>query len=115
VDFCKRAVENGFSIQYVPEVTARHLGGHSVADLPRSRRSTYWCVSLLRYVAKHFRSVEYRATCVAVVLSSVPRMFAEMLREQSLAPILEHWKIACFAGLCLVSTRRRGVGKVPNS
>src|SRR6202162_465001 len=31
VDFCKRASSLGFKIQYVPQVIARHRGGHSIA------------------------------------------------------------------------------------
>ncbi len=116
VDFCRRAVTAGYSIQYTPSVVARHSGAHSVGQIKTGCRALYWCVSLLRYVAKHFRSVEYRATCAAVVLSSVPRMFAGMIRERSLAPIHVYCKVVQFAGLCLMSSRsvssnRRGVGK----
>ncbi len=33
VDFCKRARDLGLKIQYVPQVTAFHQGGHSIAGL----------------------------------------------------------------------------------
>ena len=46
VDFCRRAVEAGFQIQYVPSVVARHEGGHSVGQIPAGRRASYWCVNL---------------------------------------------------------------------
>ncbi len=115
VDFCRRAVDAGYSIYYVPAVAARHTGAHSIRQVPTGCRALYWCVSLLRYVAKHFRQVGYRATCAAVVLSAVPRMFADIFRERSLAPVLVTCKIVRFSGLCLVSSRRRGVGKVANS
>ncbi len=33
VDFCKRALDLGVKIRYVPEVTADHQGGHSVSQM----------------------------------------------------------------------------------
>jgi len=115
VDFCRRAAEAGYSIEYVPSVFASHAGAHSIHQIPEGCRAGYWCVSLLRYAAKHFRSLGYRGVCAAVVLSSIPRMVAGMIRERSLAPIPVYCKIAWFGSLCLVSTRRRGVGRVPTS
>jgi N-acetylglucosaminyl-diphospho-decaprenol L-rhamnosyltransferase len=106
VDFCRRAVDAGYSIQYQPASVAKHSGAHSIQSIPPGCRALYWCASLLRYVAKHFGSVGYRATCAAVVLSSVPRMFAGMIRERSLTPILVFCKIVRFAGLCLVSPKK---------
>ena len=32
VDFCRRAAEAGYRIEYVPQVRAEHLGGHSVKE-----------------------------------------------------------------------------------
>lgn len=112
VDFCRRAVDAGYRIEYVPSVVARHAGGHSVAQVPAGCRARYWCVSLLRYAAKHFRTVGYRGVCAAVVLSSVPRMVAGMIRDRSLTPITDYSKIVQIAFVCLVSPRRHGVGKV---
>ena len=109
VDFCKRAADAGYRAQYVPSVQARHAGAHSIRQLSSGCRAWYWCVSLLRYAAKHFRSLGYRGLCAAVVLSSVPRMVSRMIWERSLAPIVEYFKIAWFAGLCLVSSRRRAL------
>lgn len=112
VDYCRRAVNAGYRIAYKPGVVACHQGGHSMGQVPPGCRALYWCVSLLTYVAKHFRSAGYRATCAAVVFSSIPRMVAGMIREQSLAPLLVYSRIVRIAGLCLVSSRGRGVGKV---
>jgi N-acetylglucosaminyl-diphospho-decaprenol L-rhamnosyltransferase len=106
VDYCKRALDAGFKIEYVPSVQAAHEGGHSVGRIESSRRAIYWCVSLLRYAAKHFHSVGYRAVCLAVVLSAVPRMVARMIHDRSLQSVATYRKIVLFAGLCLVSPGR---------
>ena len=117
VDFCRRATLGknggaGYQIQYVPDVVATHLGGHSIAKVPGGCRAVYWCASLIRYASKHFREPGYRAVCAAVVFSSLPRMVAGMIQERSIAPITAYSKIVRFAGLCLVLSRRRGVEKI---
>jgi len=112
VDFCRRAVDGGYGIQYVPGAKASHLGGHSIARVPGGCRAVYWCASLIRYASKHFREPGYRAVCAAVVFSSLPRMVAGMILERSLAPITAYSKIVRFAGLCLVLPRGRGVQKI---
>jgi N-acetylglucosaminyl-diphospho-decaprenol L-rhamnosyltransferase len=112
VDFCRRAVDAGFRIQYIPDAAANHVGGHSVTQVPASTRAGYWCASLIKYASKHFREPGYRAVCAAVVLSSVPRMVAGMILERSKAPISTYSKIVRFAGLRLVSSRRPGVKKI---
>ena len=106
VDFCRRAVSAGFRIEYVPSVVAEHSGGHSVRLLAQGCRALLWCDSLLKYAAKHFRFMAYRAVCLAVVLTSVPRMVAGMIRERSFAPIAVYIKIVGLAGRKLLSPRR---------
>jgi N-acetylglucosaminyl-diphospho-decaprenol L-rhamnosyltransferase len=108
VDFCKRAVEAGFQIQYVPSVAAEHLGGHSVLRTPPGCRTVLWCDSLLRYGSKHFRSFSYRAICLAVVLSSVPRAVAGMIQERSLTPGRSCITVVRSAGQRFLSPRRTG-------
>lgn len=103
VDFCRRAVDAGYEIAYVPSVAARHKGGHSVSRISARRRASYWCVSLLTYAAKHFRPWPFRGICAAVVLSSVPRMVAGMISERTLSSVVTYCNIMRFAGLCLVS------------
>jgi len=103
VDFCRRAVDAGYQIAYIPSVVARHQGGHSLSRISAERRATYWCVSLLTYAAKHFRPRAFRGVCAAVVLSSVPRMVAEMISERTLSSVVTYCNIMRFAGLCLVS------------
>ena len=88
VDFCHRAAEVGYRIEYVPQVRAEHLGGHSVRKMPASSKEVYWYDSLLRYGAKHFRPWPYRGVCLAAVLSTVPRMIAGIFREQNLNPVV---------------------------
>jgi N-acetylglucosaminyl-diphospho-decaprenol L-rhamnosyltransferase len=106
VDYCKRALDSKYAIQYVPSVQAAHAGGHSVSRIAPACRAIRWCVSLTRYAAKHFHSAGYRAVCLAVMLSSFPRMVARMIQDRSLQSVTTYRKIVLFAGLCLVSPRR---------
>jgi N-acetylglucosaminyl-diphospho-decaprenol L-rhamnosyltransferase len=106
VDYCKRASILNYRIEYVPSVQAAHLGGHSVNGITPACRAIHWCVSLTRYAAKHFHSAGYRAVCLAVVLSSFPRMVARMIQDRSLQSVATYRKIVLFAGLCLVSPGR---------
>jgi GT2 family glycosyltransferase len=103
VDFCRRAANAGYRIEYVPSVTARHAGGHSVSQLPRRYRAMYWCDSLLKYAVKHFRPLAYRGVCAAVIVSAVPRMILGMMQERSLAPVAMYFKILKLASRRLVS------------
>jgi N-acetylglucosaminyl-diphospho-decaprenol L-rhamnosyltransferase len=113
VDFCRRARSAGFSAEYVPQVAASHAGAHSISQLEPGSREWYWCDSLLRYAAKHFPGFGYRGVCAVMLLSSVPRMFAGLIRQRSLSPVVVHSRIALFAGLRLLS--RRGMSEVPAS
>jgi GT2 family glycosyltransferase len=106
VDFCRRAADTGYRIEYVPSVIARHSGGHSVGQVPRALRAMYWCDSLLRYAVKHFRPLAYRGVCAAVMVSAVPRMVVGMIQERSLAPVAMYFKILKLASRRLVSTQR---------
>jgi GT2 family glycosyltransferase len=105
VDFCRRAVDAGYQIAYIPSVMARHAGGHSVGKIPDGRRATYWCVSLLRYGAKNFQPGAFRCICAAVALSSVPRMVAGMVAGRTMSPVGIYLKIMRFAGHCLVNPK----------
>src|SRR6266849_10131100 len=88
VDFSKRARDLGLKILYVPEVTARHQGGNSIAGLNWGCRQVYWYVSLLRYASKHFRPYAYRGVSGAVVLASVIRAVAGVLSRRSFEPVV---------------------------
>jgi len=110
VDFCRRAAGAGFQIEYVPQVRAEHLGGHSVKKLSSARMEQYWYVSLLSYAAKHFRPWPYRGVCLAAVLSTVPRTVAGIFREWNLNPVVSGCKIIRLAVKRLVSrTQPAGV------
>jgi len=108
VDFCRRAADAGYRIEYVPQAEAEHAGGHSVLQIPQGCREQYWCASLLRYASGHCGFFASRGLCLAVVLTSVPRAVARMIRERSLSPILSCINIVGFAGRRLVSLRRSG-------
>jgi len=103
VDLCRRAADAAFRIEYVPSVTARHAGGHSVGQIPRQYRVMCWCDSLLRYAVKHFRPLAYRGVCAAVIVSAVPRMIVAMVQERSLTPVAMYFKIVKLASRRLVS------------
>jgi len=103
VDFCLRAAEAGYRIQYVPQVQAEHRGGHSVRKLPAARKEVYWYDSLLRYGAKHFRPWPYRGICLVAAVSTVPRTIAGMFREQNLNPVVSCVQIMRLAVRRLVS------------
>ncbi len=106
VDFCRRATDAGYRIEYVPQAEAEHGGGHSVLQIPQGCRAQYWCASLLRYGSKHLGSSKYRSVCLAVALTSVPRAVAGMIRERSISPIFSCLNIVGFAVRRLVSLRR---------
>jgi N-acetylglucosaminyl-diphospho-decaprenol L-rhamnosyltransferase len=105
VDFCRRARDLGSKIQYVPEVTALHQGGHSIAKLDWGCREVCWYASLLRYASKHFRPYAYRGVSAAVVLASMFRVVVGMVRLRSLKPIPVYAKIARLAGRSLILGR----------
>jgi N-acetylglucosaminyl-diphospho-decaprenol L-rhamnosyltransferase len=103
VDFVKRATLLGVKIQYLPEVTARHQGGHSIASMDWGCREVCWYVSLLRYASKHFRPYAYRGVSAAVVLGSLFRAVICMIQRRSLRPVQVYAKIARIAGQGLIS------------
>jgi N-acetylglucosaminyl-diphospho-decaprenol L-rhamnosyltransferase len=103
VDFCLRARDAGYQIAYVPTAVAAHEGGHSVTKVSAGRRVVFWYVSLLRYSGKHFRPSSFRGICLAVVLSSIPRMAAGMIGSRSFSPLISYLKVMQYAGACLFS------------
>jgi len=81
VDFCKRLLEAGYCIRFLPSVTALHEGGHSAGRISWECRQQYWYASLLKYAAKHFQPVTLRLVCVAVMSAAVPRLLTEVPRK----------------------------------
>lgn len=107
VDFEKRASDFGLKIRYVPEVMARHLGGHSIAGMEWGCREVCWYASLLRYAHKHFRPYAYRGVSAAVLLGSVFRAVVGIMRFRSMRPIKVYARVVRIAGVSLVSGRVR--------
>jgi N-acetylglucosaminyl-diphospho-decaprenol L-rhamnosyltransferase len=106
VDFCRRAIQSGYRIEYVPLVRAEHSGGHSVSRINPTRRELYWYASLLRYAEKHFGPLEYRGVCFVAMLSSIPRMALGLMRERSVRPVISCFKIIRLTGMRLLSPSR---------
>ena len=103
VDFCRRALDAGYRIEYVPSIAAAHHGGHSVRRIQAGCRAVYWCVSLLTYSEKYFHPIAFRAICLGVLLSSIPRMAGGIIMARSFLPVIPYLKIMRFAGACLLS------------
>ena len=100
VDFCRRVADRGYRLLYVPEVVAKHTGGHSISHLTVEMRRFYWYGSLLRYSARHFRPIAFRVVSLAVVTGSFLRMIAESVSQRSLKPMAVYGKVVRLASRC---------------
>jgi GT2 family glycosyltransferase len=101
VDFCKRMIASGGTIQYNPTVQASHFGGHSVQKLEFGERMSVWYASLLKYASKHFSPFARRTVATAVVVGIVPRVLFRSRRapqQSAVAIITKIWRMAgaCF-------------------
>jgi len=101
VDFCKRILAAGGTIQYDPVAKATHLGGHSVQKIDFGERMNVWYASLLKYVSKHFSPFARRVLAAVVVVGVVPRVLFRSRRapqQSAIAIILQIWRMAgtCF-------------------
>jgi N-acetylglucosaminyl-diphospho-decaprenol L-rhamnosyltransferase len=112
VDFCRRAIQQGYRIEYVPQVHAEHVGGHSIRRVDPTRRELCWYASLLKYAEIHFGAVEYRCVCFAALLSSIPRMVAGMIQERSVRPVISCIKIIGLTVRRLSSPKSRERSKI---
>jgi len=101
VDFCRRAADRGYLLQYVPKAVAKHTGGHSIPQLSVEMRRFYWYRSLLRYSAKHFRPLSFRAVSLAVAAGAVLRAVLESFSQQNLKSIAAIGSVVRLAGSCL--------------
>jgi hypothetical protein len=106
VDFCRRALDAGYRIEYVPEVKAAHEGAHSINRLSPGCRARYWYGSLLRYAGKHFGPAAYRAVWLSALLGAIPRAAAGMMREHCFTPATSVVEIIRFRGGRKVSPGR---------
>jgi N-acetylglucosaminyl-diphospho-decaprenol L-rhamnosyltransferase len=100
VDFCRRLVDVGYRLYYVPQAVAKHTGGHSIPELTVEMRQFYWYRSLLRYSAKHFRPTGLRVVCLAVVTGSLLRISGELVLHRSLKPLAAYGKVVRLASRC---------------
>ena len=105
VDFLKRARLAGLRIQYLPQVIARHRGGHSIASMDWGCREVCWYASLLKYASKHFRPYAYRGVSAAVVLGSMFRAVIGVIHRRSFRPLQVYAKVAQLAWLGMISGR----------
>jgi len=101
VDFCRRAAARNYVLYFTPEAVARHSGAHSIASIGVQVRHFYWYRSLLRYSARHFRPLAFRAVCLSVVAGSFLRGVAGALSEGRLAPLVTYGNVFRLAGRCL--------------
>jgi hypothetical protein len=83
VDFLKRLSQLGYRIRLVPQVRARHAGGHSVAQLSAGSRRGYWYGSLLKYAAKHFGPWSRRVVAGCVAVGAASRCLAGVVAKRS--------------------------------
>jgi N-acetylglucosaminyl-diphospho-decaprenol L-rhamnosyltransferase len=88
VDFCRRVFDRGYLLYYTPAAVAKHTGAHSIPQLTVELRRFYWYRSLLRYTAKYYRPLTFRAVCLSVVTGSFVRSLVEALQRCSLEPLV---------------------------
>ena len=110
VDFCRRAIDRGYHLYYVPEAAAKHRGAHSISQLTLEMRQLYWYRNLIRYSARHFRPVALRAVCLAVIAGSFLRMIGDFVRQRSLQPMAAYGKVMWLAGRCFLFGGVTGIG-----
>jgi N-acetylglucosaminyl-diphospho-decaprenol L-rhamnosyltransferase len=103
VDFCRRILDRGLALYYVPRTVAKHTGAHSIPSLSVEMRRFYWYRSLLLYSAKHFGPASFRLVCLAVVTGSILRSIGESALQRSLKPMAVYLKVVRLASRCFWS------------
>lgn len=78
VDLCRRAADRGYLWYFVPEAVGKHTGAHSISRIKVEMRLLYWYGNLLRYAARHFSALGFRAVSLAVTTGLVLRFTAEL-------------------------------------
>jgi GT2 family glycosyltransferase len=79
-DLCKRLIEAGWSIYFVPSAVFRHMGGVSVRTLGRARRKRIFYRNMERYVRKHHGRIGAAAVRTLLVTGMGLRVAASALR-----------------------------------
>jgi GT2 family glycosyltransferase len=109
VDFCRRILDRGLELHYVPQAVAKHTGAHSIPSLTVEMRHFYWYRSLLQYSAKHFGPASFRLVCLAVVTGSILRGMGDAALQRRLKPIAVYGKVVRLASRCFWSSWKSGV------
>ena len=112
VDFCRRAADRGYVFYFTPLAVVKHTGAHSISSIRVELRQLYWYRNLLRYSARHFRPLPFRAICLAVVTGSLVRAAALTVAERSLQPVAVFGTVMRLASRCMVFGWREG-GALP--
>jgi N-acetylglucosaminyl-diphospho-decaprenol L-rhamnosyltransferase len=105
VDFCRRILDRGLVLHYVPETVAKHTGAHSIPSLSVEMRRFCWYRSLLLYSAKHFGPASFRLVCLAVITGSILRSCGDSALQRSLKPMAVYGKVVRLACRCFWSGR----------
>lgn len=71
-DWQKRAIDRGWSVRYVPEVTGSHIGAGTSSD--EQKRSELFHTSQLVYMRKHFGAAGLAAFRAAVIAGAALRV-----------------------------------------
>ena len=87
VDFCLRLKKAGYRIIFVPEATARHIGGHSASRVRWDQRQVFWYGNLLRYASTHFAMGGRRLVAAAVMLGFLIRSGTAILFRGRLSAV----------------------------
>jgi len=103
VDFAKRAAMAGYRMRYSPQAVAKHSGGHSVGQLPRSTRELRWCGSLLEYTFKHFTRKGALVVSTSVAAGSILRAVLAPFRGKPLEGIISCVRMIRLAGVLFLS------------
>jgi N-acetylglucosaminyl-diphospho-decaprenol L-rhamnosyltransferase len=106
VDFCRRARDRGYLLFYTPRAVSLHTGGHSIPQIGLEMRRFYWYRSLLKYTARHFLPLAFRAVSLAVVAGSIIRGVAESALDRSLKPMAAYRGVVRLAGRSFITGRR---------
>jgi GT2 family glycosyltransferase len=102
VDFCRRAIDRGYRLYYSPQAVAKHTGGHSIPQLGLEIRRFYWYRSLLKYAARHFHPLAFRAVSLAVATGSILRGLIESALHRSLRPMAAYGRVVRLASRCSI-------------
>ncbi len=104
VDFCARLKLAGLKNYFCPTGVAKHVGAHSIDVLNLETREGYWYGSLLEYTARHFGSLAFRITCVAVVMGA-------FLRAVRAFPHFKFRALAVYGSIAGLALRRAFVSR----